>query len=675
VGRAFGPPFFDKVNLMEVIMALLIPDTINPKMSLGEKTLYELFRDKLPNNFYVWHEASLHDNFPYPYFTILAPDFGLLFIAVCNLFSYQIASLDSDRWEIKRQQKPTKKGTEAPKLKLSPDRDRRIRQGSQKGMPTGKVEILSSPFQTIEEYLNRAVERLKSYPILTRKISESKQDLIFPLGTVLVMSNFTKEQSQNQFSNLLNSYPLIDKDELSSYSNLAQVELLNRLKQLLVNHQKLDSPLRLEQVETIKGVLYPEIVIKTRTTDFRNNINSLQTLDYRQERIVKAIRGGHRIIYGVAGSGKTLILLSRAKYLADRSPANYRILLLCYNRSLAGYLRGILEQENANVNYRKISVFTFYQWASTLMKVRRMPGFTTDDNDDFWGLRLLEKLTKKSYRSKWDAVLVDEAQTFFPNWFRACVAALKDTENGDLLIVSDGNQSLYKRQGFTWKSVGIKAVGRTTSKKYNLDKNYRNTQEILQASWSVVSHLSRQQLNSKISGAEDSELAFPVIEPQTCTRHGDRPTLHISGREESAVSVAVQLIKSFCNSGLDLRDIAILYAEHKLKTLELLLASMDVETYWVTASRKAQKNYGIEAPGIRVMGLLDSLGLEFKAVIILGVQDWKFNIPASSEIDILNSRKLYVAMTRARDVLHLMAYDDTSLTVETFQNNELFNVQ
>jgi hypothetical protein len=25
--------------------------------------------------------------------------------------------------------------------------------------------------------------------------------------------------------------------------------------------------------------------------------------------------------------------------------------------------------------------------------------------------------------------------------------------------------------------------------------------------------------------------------------------------------------------------------------------------------------------------------------------------------------------------LHLMAYDDTSLTVETFQNNELFNVQ
>jgi hypothetical protein len=666
---------------MEVIMALLIPDSINPKMSLGEKTLYELFRDKLPNSFYVWHEASLDGNFPYPYFTILAPDFGLLFIAVCNLFSYEIVGLDSDRWKIKRQQKSTTKETEAPKLKqLSPEEiaGRRTRNRSQKhyveGTKTGKLKILPSPFKTIEEYLNRVIERLKSHPILTRNISEIQQDLIFPLGTVLVMSNLTKEQSNNQFSNLLNNYSLIDKDELNSYSSFTEVELLNRLKKLLVTHQEFESPLRLEQVETIKGVLYPEIVIKTRTTDFRNNINSLQTLDYRQERIVKAIGGGHRIIYGVAGSGKTLILLSRAKYLADRSPANYRILLLCYNRSLAGYLRGILEQENANVNYRKISVFTFHQWVSTLMKARRMPGLSNDDEDEILGSRLLEKLNKK-YSSKWDAVLVDEAQTFFPSWFKACVAALKDTENGNLLIVSDGNQSLFKRKGFTWKSVGIKAVGRTANKKYNLDKNYRNTQEILQASWSVVSHLSSQQLNSKISGAADSELAFPIIEPQTCTRHGERPTLHILGTVGDGVSIAFQLIKKFCKSGFDLRDIAILYAEHELKTVELLRANIDVETYWVTESREAQKKYGIEAPGIRIMGLLDSLGLEFKAVIILGVQNWKFNVPASSEIDILNSRRLYVAMTRARDFLHLMAYDDTSLTVETFQNNELFNVQ
>ena len=658
-------------------MALLIPDTINPKMSLGEKTLYELFRDKLPNSFYVWYEPSLHENFPYPFFTILAPDFGLLFIAVCNLFSYEIVSLDRDWWKIKPQQKSTTKDTETLK-QLSPEQiaGRRTRKRSQKHSLEGteKLEILPSPLQTIEEYLNRVLEKLKSYPIITRNIDETKKDLIFPVGTVLVMSNITEKQSKNQFSNLLNSYPLIDKDELNSYSSFTEVELLNRLKRLLLKHQDLDSPLKLEQVETIKGVLYPEIVIKTRATDFRNNIDSLQTLDYRQERIVKAIGGGHRIIYGVAGSGKTLILLSRAKYLADRSPANYRILLLCYNRSLAGYLRGILEQDSASVNYKKISVFTFHQWASTLIKVSRMPGLAMDDEYDILGSRLLDKLTQK-YSSKWDAVLVDEAQTFFPSWFKACVAALKDTENGNLLIVSDGNQSLFKRKGFTWKSVGIKAVGRTANKKYNLDKNYRNTQEILQAAWSVVSHLSRQQLNSKISSAEDSELAFPLIEPQTYTRQGDRPTLHILGTVGDGVSIAVQLIKKFCKSGFDLRDIAILYAEQKLKNLELLLNNIDVETYWVTASRKAQKTYNQEIPGIRVMGLLDSLGLEFKAVIILGVQDWSFNVPASSEIDILNSRRLYVAMTRARDVLHLMAYDDTSLTLETFQNHELFNVQ
>ncbi len=66
---------------------------------------------------------------------------------------------------------------------------------------------------------------------------------------------------------------------------------------------------------------------------------------------------------------------------------------------------------------------------------------------------------KTLVEEKWDAVLVDEGQTFQPNWFKCCVAALKDSENGDLLIVSDKSQSLYQRRNFTWKSVGVKAQG------------------------------------------------------------------------------------------------------------------------------------------------------------------------------------------------------------------------
>jgi superfamily I DNA and RNA helicase len=44
----------------------------------------------------------------------------------------------------------------------------------------------------------------------------------------------------------------------------------------------------------------------------------------------------------VAGSGKTLILLSRAKALANRMQA-HRILVLCFNVTLSAYLRSTLQ--------------------------------------------------------------------------------------------------------------------------------------------------------------------------------------------------------------------------------------------------------------------------------------------------------------------------------------------
>lgn len=50
---------------------------------------------------------------------------------------------------------------------------------------------------------------------------------------------------------------------------------------------------------------------------------------------------GHRVIHGVAGSGKTMILGYRCVYLAQTS--SKPILVLCYNTSLAGRLKQVLE--------------------------------------------------------------------------------------------------------------------------------------------------------------------------------------------------------------------------------------------------------------------------------------------------------------------------------------------
>ena len=45
----------------------------------------------------------------------------------------------------------------------------------------------------------------------------------------------------------------------------------------------------------------------------------IRTLDLAQEKAAKQMGEGHRIVSGVAGSGKTLLLTSRAKWLAENN--------------------------------------------------------------------------------------------------------------------------------------------------------------------------------------------------------------------------------------------------------------------------------------------------------------------------------------------------------------------
>jgi len=63
----------------------------------------------------------------------------------------------------------------------------------------------------------------------------------------------------------------------------------------------------------------------------------IKIMDIQQEQLARSIGGGHRVIHGVAGSGKTLILLMRCQYLAEQS--DKPVLVLCYNRVLADKLR------------------------------------------------------------------------------------------------------------------------------------------------------------------------------------------------------------------------------------------------------------------------------------------------------------------------------------------------
>lgn len=104
------------------------------------------------------------------------------------------------------------------------------------------------------------------------------------------------------------------------------------------------------QRDRIRWHLFPEIRITHTQTDLFQtdeiNVNKascqpipdiIRIMDIQQELLARSLGEGHRVIHGVAGSGKTLILLYRCLYLAE--VLTTPILVLCYNMTLAARLK------------------------------------------------------------------------------------------------------------------------------------------------------------------------------------------------------------------------------------------------------------------------------------------------------------------------------------------------
>ena len=146
------------------------------------------------------------------------------------------------------------------------------------------------------------------------------------------------------------------------------------------------SPLTPDQISTIKGIIYSEFSILPSDI-------ILTTLDSKQESLAKSIGDGHRIFFGVSGSGKTLLLISRAKYLINQNH-HARILILCFNVCLAAYIKSVFHQDSQNRHYQNIEVGNFDVWAKSVLG--KLPSQVQGNRDEYTGKIVLDKLSKYS---------------------------------------------------------------------------------------------------------------------------------------------------------------------------------------------------------------------------------------------------------------------------------------
>ena len=237
--------------------------------------------------------------------------------------------------------------------------------------------------------------------------------------------------------------------------------------------------------------------------------------------------------------------------------------------------------------------------------------------------------------------------------------------------VSDGSQSLYERTQFTWKSIGIKARGR--SKKLN--QNYRNTQEILSAAWSMIDSKSTASFSDSKKQKDET---FPIIEPSLALRNGKKPVFVLTKNALTTVEVLFGQIEKLLSRGHQPENIAVIYNYCKggfyKKYFQLLidrLGQNQIEHYWITESRKTKRNYSSLLPGVKIITASSSLGLDFKIVMIPWIQQFDRYYSSDRNSILRNKRKLYVAMTRAQEKLYLFGSGNSSF-IEDFRQSSYF---
>ena len=604
-------------------MAECIPDRLSAKASRGEERTFAILK-KLPDDYLIYYEPNINNR--HPDFVVIAPDLGVIIIEVKGWFLDDIVSGNHSEITVNIDDRP-------------------------------RQEI--HPLEQARNYmwrLFRACENSPNRSQLLRQEGHYKNKFFFPFCHFAVLSNISRDnilkRKEQNVSEIFKTDNTLFRDELVALENASPEEIKNTLMRFFDPFWPI-TPFSPEQVDVLRSIIHPEIVLsplasRPLTNEEAEKCFDLVVLDRKQENNARKIGEGHRIIYGVAGSGKTVLLIARAKWLHERDP-HAKILLICYNVVLSVYLKHVLE------GYSRIDVFHFDGWVKHNGIPPRNPKDPSTgkvEDDASLGRRLLEHLRHRNGDSRrYDAVLVDEAQDFPPLWFSCILESLTDPLDGDLLIVCDGNQGIRLIDAVSWKSLGIKAQGRTIHSAFDLDRNYRNTREILR----LAAHFT-----SKDTKNDEDTISIVPVDPNQAIRRGPKPLLIRCQDHADECRRIVKLAKTLLtgnvpfseiNLTIQPQEIGILYPRKPYKDDEPFKAFFNdlgslAPVTWLNEDYYSRTK--VFEKSIKVQTVASSKGLQYRAVFVMWADLFEPQNPADRD---LWQRFLYVALTRASDVL------------------------
>ncbi len=399
----------------------------------------------------------------------------------------------------------------------------------------------------------------------------------------------------------------------------------------------------LPQLDRVRWIMFPQVRVPIASmkqsalfddNDTEADLPSImRVMDLQQEQLARSLGDGHRVIHGVAGSGKTMILGYRAEYLAKAStPSSKPILILCFNEPLGVKLASVMHAKGLS---DKVHVRHFHKWCRQQLIAfgQTLPAYNlpTDAKMADMVQRVIYGVNRKHIPSgQYQAILIDEGHDFAPEWLKL-VTHMVDPATNSLLLLYDDAQSIYERsrsKQFSFKSVGVQAQGRTTILKIN----YRNTKQILQIANLIAGDV--------LTADDKDDDGIPLLKPISCGREGQAPTIiKLPTLREEAFAIADQLGNAH-KEGHAWGDMAILCPDYSTRDL---CAQVLLQRQIPLQMRRATGDFDPASDTVKVMTMKVSKGLEFAVVALPGVG----RMPAKGEDEQEAARVFYVAATRA----------------------------
>ncbi|HHY9497226.1 TPA: 3'-5' exonuclease [Escherichia coli] len=574
-------------------------------MTAGEKRVASRLEAFMSNECLVWYDIPVGRKNRHPDFVIIDPENGLVFLEVKDWTVHTLHQVNHEQVILET---------------------------------NGILKSEINPLLQVRRYACDTVNALPADSRLRQNDGQYKGRLNLAWAYGVVFTRITRQQlkalagnDENAVERIFPSAQTICQDDMT------QSVLPDIFRQKIAGMFTMGFRTRVTpQVRDIlRAHLFPEMTVRQHS--------QIKIMDIQQEILARNIGDGHRVIHGVAGSGKTMILLFRCLYLAETTPG--KILVLCYNITLASYLRECIESRGLK---SRVTVFHFHSWCASMIKRHGIQVTAGGKDYPEKCFSALEDAVNSGTITDtgYDAVLVDEGHDFESRWL-ALIARLFDNASRSLLLMYDDAQSIYRREralNFSLASVGIQAQGRTSV----LPVNYRNTKRILHFAYAFSREYFEKHQNREI----------PFVQPQAGGEEGTEPEiLRCASESDEAVQVVGWLEKRYTLCG-HWSDMAVLCpAEFSVKHLKEVMTQRGIP-YATCFDSEGKKKYSRRKDVVHLLTYQSSKGLEFPYVAVINASF--VHSGAADEFEVIPA--LYVAFTRATRELLVTCYRENSIS-------------